>query len=254
MKKTVKIVIICMVVLGIQITLTAAEYSQDLFRQANQLYEKGNFSEALKIYEELSRTTSHWKLFYNIGNCHFKMDQPVQAKINYLRARRLKPFEYSIQKNIEIVDKHLKDKISPRKPDFIERMMLKIESVVSLNVLSITVLVVIIILNVFIFILIKKGKSRLILYGVSFSLIVFILFSGYLYYRVEKYNRRDTAVIIEEDAQFRSGPGENNTILFKVHPGLEVKIIDHSVNRKWFQVSASSEIAGWIEAESLELI
>ncbi|UCH93833.1 MAG: SH3 domain-containing protein [Candidatus Aminicenantes bacterium] len=234
--------------------INAVPVLQERFDRANQLYEEGNYSEALNIYLEIEKAYRHWKVFYNIGNCYYKLHRPVPAKIYYLRARRLEPFEPSIQKNIEIVNKLLKDKIPSPKPDFLSRMLMRIESLLSLDVLSIGLLVLIVIFNGFVFILIKKGKSRFILYGASFSLILAVLFAGYHIHRVNQYNRRNIAVIIKEDAQLRSGPGENQTVLFKVNPGLEVKIIDQSGNMKWVQVTASAEIAGWIEEKSLERI
>jgi tetratricopeptide (TPR) repeat protein len=254
MKPTIAWILLCLVLFVNGAVIGAADVSRDGFDKANQLYEKGKYTEALNQYLEIEKAGSHWKVFYNMGNCYYKLHQPVRAKVYYLKARRLEPFEPSIQKNIEIVNKRLKDKVPASKPDFISRLLMRIESILSLNVLSITLLLLVVIFNGFVFMLIKKGKSRFILYGVSFSLILSVLFAGYHIHRVNKYNRRNIAVIIKKDAQLRSGPGENNTVLFKVNPGLEVKIIDRGGNKKWLQVSASSEIAGWIEAESLEQI
>jgi tetratricopeptide (TPR) repeat protein len=254
MKPTIAWILLCFVLLGNGTVIGAADISQDGFDKANRLYEEGKYAEALNQYLEIEKAGSHWKLFYNTGNCYYKLNQPVRAKIYYLKARRLEPFEPSIQKNIEIVNKRLKDKVPSPKPDFISRLLMRIESILALNILSITLLLLVVIFNGFVFMLIKKGKNRFILYGVSFSLILTLLFTGYHIHRVNKYNQRNIAVIIKEDAQLRSGPGENNTVLFKVNPGLEVKIIDQGGNKKWLQVSASSEIAGWIEAESLEQI
>lgn len=225
---------------------------QDRFAEANQLYEDGNYAEALRIYREIETNGSHWKLFYNIGNCYFKLNQLVQAKIYYLKAQRYHPFEHSIQNNIDIVNKYLNEKNPYPKPDFISRVLLRIESIISLNVLSIMLLVFIFIFNGFLFMWIKKGKNRLIIYGVFFSLFLSLLAGTYHIYRVGKYNQGNIAVITKGNSQLRSGPGENNTVLFKVNPGLQVKIIDHS--RNWLQVTASSDIAGWIEAENLERI
>jgi len=241
---------------------SAADSSQARFDRANQLYEEGNYAGALDIYREIegqgekneTGTYSHWKLFYNMGNCYYKLNRPVRAKIYYLRAQGLKPFENSIKKNIDIVNKRLNDKTPSPAPDFISRLFLRIESFITLNVLSVFLLILIIGLNVFVFLLIKKGKNRFLIYGVSFSLIIVLLLSGYHIYRVGKADSRNIAVITREDSQLRSGPGENNTVLFKVNPGLKVKIIDAGGNKKWLQVSASSQIAGWIEAENLEPI
>jgi len=230
----------------------AATMPQDRFDEANRLYEEENIAAALKIYTEIAQTGANWKLFYNMGNCYFKLNQPVQAKIHYLKAQRLEPFDSAIQKNIAIVNKVLNDKVPVPKPDFVSRVLLRIESIISLTLLSVMLLISVIIFNVFVFKWISKGKSRWILYGVSFSLAVTLLAAGYHLYRTGKYNRRDTAVITTAESQLRSGPGRNNTILFKVNPGLQVKIIDSS--RNWLQVSASSDIAGWIEEENLKRI
>lgn len=225
---------------------------QEKFNQGSQLYEKGRYSEALSLYLDIENTTPHWKLFYNMGNCYYKMGDYVRAKVYYLRARRLKPFEPSILKNIDIVDKRFSDRIAEEKPDFLTRAALRIESIISVNLVSAALLVLVFILNLFIFLLLKKGKSRFRLYGVSFSLVITLLIGGYHIYRTGKQNVRDTAVILKEDSQLRSGPGENNTILFKVNPGLKVKIIEKS--RDWVQVSASSQVAGWLQEDRLERI
>jgi tetratricopeptide (TPR) repeat protein len=237
---------------GFSVTGAAAEGFQESFDRANQLYEEGKYGEALGVYLETGEKGAHWKLFYNTGNCYFKTGQTVRAKIYYLKAQRLNPFEASIQKNIDIVNKRLNDKIPYPRPDFVSRVMLRIESIISLNVLSVLLVIIIVIFNVFAFMWIKKGKSRLIIYGVSFSLVLVLVVGGYHMYRVGKHNRRNIAVITSENSQLRSGPGQNNTVLFKVNPGLKVKIIDQS--RNWLQVSASSDIAGWLEAGNLERI
>ena len=59
-------------------------------------------------------------------------------------------------------------------------------------------------------------------------------------------------MIVLNDSELRSGPGTGNTVLFDVSPGVTVRIIEK--NRDWVQVSGSSEIAGWIRAESIERI
>lgn len=253
MKKRFIYVIMCLVlVVGARFVSAAAGGFQERFNQAEQLYEDGKYAEALAAYQDIERTVAHWKLFYNMGNCYYKMNNVVKAKIYYLRAERLNPFDASIQKNIDIVDKQFSDKIEGEEPDFLTRLALRIESVISLNILSVILLIVVVILNAFIFLLIKKGKSRFRLYGVSFSLVIVLVIGGYHIYRTGKQNLRNTAVIVKADSELRSGPGESNTILFKVNPGLKVKIIEKS--RNWVQVSASAQVAGWVEEDRLERI
>jgi tetratricopeptide (TPR) repeat protein len=232
--------------------LRGDELSGETFDEANRLYEAGKYTEALKTYREIEQQGAHWKLFYNMGNCYYKLNDFVKAKIYYLRAERLKSFDASIQKNIDIVNNKFSDKIPGEEPDFIGRVIKKIESAISLNAVSVVLLISVLILNLFIFLLIKKGKNRLLIYGVSFSLMFSLLIFSYHAYRINKQNLKDTAVIVKPESTLRSGPGETNTILFKVNPGIKVKIIDKS--RDWVQVSASKEIAGWIEGNHIERI
>ncbi len=222
------------------------------FSNANKLYEEGKYAEALAGYLEIEKNAAHWRLFYNTGNCYYKLGNFIKAKIYYLRAQRLEPFEPSIRKNLRILDKRFSDKITPKKEDFLSRVALRFESLVSLNVVTVLLLMLVLVLNGFIFLLIKKGSSRFRIYGISFSLVVVLLVGGYHVYRAGKVNRRNTAVVVKTDSQLRSGPGESNTVLFKVNPGLKVKIIDKS--RDWVQVSASSQVAGWIEEKRIERI
>jgi tetratricopeptide (TPR) repeat protein len=233
-------------------SLSFPALSNEDFRTANQLYEEGKYAEALSIYHSIESGGIHWKLYYNIGNCYYKLNKFVKAKIYYLKAQKVEAFNDSIKNNIQLVDKILNIKITEEKPDFLTRATLKIESVISMNIISVVFILIIFILNVFIFFLIKKGKSRLLLYGFSFSLLLVFLIGMYHIHRVNRINQENIAVILKPKSELRSGPGDTNTILFDVNPGVKVKIIDTS--RDWFQVSASSQIAGWIKKDRLERI
>ena len=176
----------------------------------------------------------------------------MQAKVYYLRAQRLNSSEPDINKNLQVVNEHFLDRVPEQKPDFISRIILKIESVITLNLLAVGLLFLVFLLNGFIFLLATGGKKRWLLYGISFCLVLILIGGGYLLHRQAKGKRRHVAVVMAEKAELRSGPGFDNTVLFQVHPGLKVRIINQS--RNWLQVSASDKIAGWIEAERLERI
>jgi hypothetical protein len=235
--------------LGLALVTSAADPIQNLFEQGNRLYEQGQFARALESYEKIERSQGSWKLFYNMGNCHFKLDRFLKAKIYYLKARKIRPLHRSILKNISIVNRRFKDRIPEEKMDFLERSLLRIESWIPLNVISFLLIFFVALFNVSLFTVIRKGRNKWALYGLLFSLILSMLLTGIHVYRVQKRNIRNVAVVIHEQTPLRSGPGSDNTVLFKVNPGLEVKLIDTS--GQWFQVSASEDIAGWIRKEEL---
>lgn len=200
--------LVCLIwALGFFSSAWAANMSQTRFDQANHLYEQGKYTEALAIYQEIEKNGSHWKLFFNCGNCYYKLGQWVNAKIYFLKARRLEPFEPAITKNIDIVNKRLNDKIATPTPDFISRLVLRIESMITLNVLSLILFLSWLIFNGFLFLLFSRGKRRWVIYGMAFSFLLLLLVASYHIYRVGKFQDRSVAVITVADSQLRSGPG-----------------------------------------------
>lgn len=249
MKKAVILIILGLFLVG---SGWAVESRRSLFDSANRLYEQGDFSGALRLYQQLENRVASWKLSYNIGNCHFKLNDFVKAKIYYLRAKKSKPLHPSIEKNIRIVNSRFKDRIPGKKIDFINRLWLKIESSIPIDVVSGLLALFLFLLNGSIFLWMKQGTRKPVIYGFMLSLVLSVLTASYHIYRVDKSSTRNTAVVVRIDAQLRSGPGGDNTVLFSVHPGLTVRIIERS--GEWFQVSASSDIAGWINHEYVEII
>jgi tetratricopeptide (TPR) repeat protein len=247
-----KNIVVFIGILILAVMVVSAEDFQQRFDSANELYEKGCYTEALELYRTIENSMFNWKLFYNMGNCQFKLNRFIEAKIYYLKARQLKPLQSSIEKNIQIVNKNFKDKIPEKEIDFLGRVVLKVESLISLNFISYLLIVFIIMFNFSLFILVKRRRNKWALYGLFFFLLLSIFTSMLHIYRVQKRNSQNTAVIIRDNAQLRSGPGQDNTVLFKVNPGLEVRIIDRS--NGWLQVSASSDITGWIQEDRLSMI
>jgi tetratricopeptide (TPR) repeat protein len=222
------------------------------FAAANRLYEQGRYAEALPVYLNIARQASDWQVLYNIANCHYKLGNYLQAKVHYLKARRLRPLEPAIARNIAMTNRHFLDDARLPEPDFVTRAVQTLESWVSMDTLSVMLLLAALLFNAFLFLLLTRGRSRKRLYALGFSLLLVAGLGACHVARAAALGGSDTAVIQEENSPLRSGPGEDNTVLFKVNPGLEVRIIDRSGD--WVQVTASERIAGWIEKKRLVLI
>ena len=222
------------------------------FEKGITAYQKGDFEAALGNFLEVEKFGTHWKNLYNIGNTHYKLENFTQAKIYYLKALKLNPSKKMIRSNIKMVNKKFKDEIIDDEPEFIQLIFMKIESVLSTNILSILVIILVLSVNLFIFLLIRKKKMKLMIYGVSFTMLFLILVSGYLIFRVNKLNNQNLAVVKVSEANLRSGPAERNTVLYKVHSGLKMRIL--KINQTWLLVSAESDVSGWIKKESIEII
>ena len=94
-----KNIVVFIGILVLAVMVASGEDFQQRFDSANDLYEKGLYTEALELYRTVENSMFSWKLYYNMGNCQFKLNRFIEAKICYLKARQLKPLQPSIGNN-----------------------------------------------------------------------------------------------------------------------------------------------------------
>lgn len=246
-----RIVYIVLITIFLTVSVSSTSYKTD-FSNANSFYEKGDFNAALEQYLKIESNISNWKLFYNIGNSYFKLGDLVKSKIYFLKAKRLVPFNESVNKNLGIIESSLNNNIQLREPGFASNVLKKIESFITIDILSVFLILILLTFAFFEMMLIKTGRTKRSVYGIIISFIMILLLFSYHMIRVGNYNKIKLAVVIRSESKLRSGPGIDNTVLFDITPGITVKIVDQ--NRDWVQVTASPEIAGWIESEKIEKI
>jgi tetratricopeptide (TPR) repeat protein len=231
------------------IILPDAPGLQNYFNQGIHAYENGLYEEALGHFQRAEERGLHFKLLYNLGNTHYKLENYLQAKVYYLKALKYKPADKQLRHNIRVVNKRFRDLPGPEKEDLLNLMFIRIKSVFYPRDLAFMVLGLVVLLNLFVFFRILGQRKRWILYGLVLSLLLVVLFFSMFIIRTSGIRDSSTAVVRPADAVLRSGPGNQNTVLFNIHSGLTVRIVNR--NRDWVYVSAGSRINGWIRDETL---
>ena len=250
MKKT----IILILFIFITNSLLKGETVTEMFSAGNELYKQNKYSEALKIYNRIKEKREDWKVYNNIGNCYYRLMDFVKAKIFYLRAKKLNKLEVDIDNNIKVVNRMFKDKNPERKVEFFSNTISKIESYISLNLLTILLVIFILAFNTFLFLLLKNrgnGKNKYFLY----LLVVLFIFSTftafYLSYRVDQKNKRVLGVVLKDNTALRSGK-DNRSKSEIINAGLDLKIIED--DEDWVRVRITDEVEGWVKKTDIEII
>ncbi len=250
MKKTI-ILILLVLMTGL---LLVSETKSDLFDKANELYKEKKYKEALQIYNKIEKDIIDWKLYYNIGNSYYRLKDFVKAKIYYLKAKKLNMIEADIDKNINIVNHLFKDIAPERRLEYFRNALGKIESILSINLLTMLLIFFVFIFNIILFLQFwnrKKGRKKFLLY----ALLVLFVFSTstalYLSYRHNQNNKRIIAVVLKNNTPLRSGKdmAGNSGI---INAGLDVKIIE--VDENWVRIRVTDEIEGWVKKVDIEII
>lgn len=105
-----KTLYIVLFALSLQMTATA---SPSLKVDADSAYIKENYQEAASLYEKVLEEGHSSEVYYNLGNCYYRLEKIGPAVLNYERALLLNPGDGNIRHNLELARSKTLDKISP---------------------------------------------------------------------------------------------------------------------------------------------
>ena len=101
------------------LVVAAQERPEDIWPKANDAYSLGEWKRALELYESIeNKGVVSERLYYNMGNTHYKMGDNARAILYYERALKLNPANKDAENNIKIAQIHTLDKIEVL-PEFV---------------------------------------------------------------------------------------------------------------------------------------
>ncbi len=228
-----------------------ADDSNSIFKKGNQLYEKGNYDEAVKEYSKLrEQGFESGNIYFNLGNAYYKKSELGKAILNYERAKRLIPGDNDLKSNYKYALSKIENTAPQTSMPATERIS-GIYSNLTLNGLTILVSVVYIliisILTASIFI--QSVRRYAVIVSCSLSLI-FISTAFSLYSRISVLDNE--AIILSKNAEVKFEPIDNATTHFTLYEGMKIYILEAKDN--WIKIRRSDGKSGWIKKDSIETI
>lgn len=221
--------------------------SLDTLSQAEELYRHGKFSAALTIYEqELKTHPNDPFVYYNIGNCYFKMGSRGLAVANYYRAFKLAPRDTDIRHNLALALSASGERLTPAgMPEILHKTFFGL-SYAELKGLCLVLFWLFCSLACIWLLKRRFGKVcfvSLLLLGISLA----------WFYCRHSLETRTLAVVASPTAEIRSGPGVNFPASANMTQGHLVVIQDEKDS--WYQVVIPAQgLKGWVEKGTVEKI
>lgn len=231
-----------------------AEESTVQFEQANQLYRNGKYQDAARIYEQVVKNGFEGPdLFFNLGNCYFKLGNTPFAIVAYERARRLAPHDEDILYNLRLANLRIVDKIEPI-PSFF--MLDWWHNFVNLFAAERWALLTVILLWGMavaggIGVMSRSFLVRRIAGMVSAALLlcgILALVCEVQRDRIEENTK--AAVVVTATVPVKSAPDAGSTDLFVIHEGLKLEILD--TVGEWKKIRLADGKVGWLMEGSVE--
>jgi tetratricopeptide (TPR) repeat protein len=221
--------------------------SGEVFKQGTLEYNLGNYENALEIFESI-KDSGHVnaQLYYNLGNCYYKLDQKGMAVACFLKARRLDPRSEDIKANLYFVRSTLRDKYedSLQNPiwEFVKNSSLYFKAnELTWFIFAFYILAIIILIYMVFF---KERNTAVIIIILA---LVFLMVAGgsMLAVNLKLNYHTPRAVILEPEVDILSGPGATGDVRFTAHEGLTFSILRQESG--YYEGIFANKLKGWVE-------
>ncbi len=229
----------------------------DSLTEAHKAYQQGeaaqtiaereiHFNQALKLY--LENEKPHGKMYYNIGNCYYQLNQPGMAIWYYQKAEKLLPRDHKIEQNLAKAKEQVK---APFHKEYeIKKRLLFWQYFLSPQERSIAFialsLITFILSSSYIW-LKKKGLKYL---TIAFCLMTFVMGTA-----LSQFDLKEKTGIFIQPSLLRCDAGmQYKAVDQNLIPIGEIfKVLELSEDGSWVKVKVSQNKKGYVNSELVRL-
>jgi tetratricopeptide (TPR) repeat protein len=233
-----------------------AQSTHELFSAGNKSYQEGNIERAVQYYETiLERGEESGALYYNLGNCYYRLTQYGLSRLNYERAKRFIYSDESLNENIAMLKLSLVDQIEAP-PKFILNEIWDhfIALFSSKTIVWLTAGIYVVFLIVWAIYLHLNRRMKRNKFQAVFYLGIFFLFFSVIvtFYKINIDENQKFGVVLSSAVTVYAAPSELDTELFILHEGTKARILIAKQN--WYEIQLIDGKKGWLKKNSMEKI
>ena len=228
----------------------------DNTEKANAAYAAGDFEKALELYLQVVKEKGESAaVFYNIGNCYYRLEKIAHSILYYERSLLLNPGNKDTRFNLEIAKLKTVDKIEAIDDFFLSGWFLSVRNLMSTDGWSYFSIVsfIFFIGGAFLFFFSRKIFLKKIGFFAGLGWLIFVIFGNIFAYQQKKeLTNRNTAIIFSATTTIKGSPDNSGTDLFILHEGTKVEV--KSKLGDWNEIETADGNVGWIRSNEIEII
>ncbi len=233
-----------------------AQTPANLFKTANEFYQKGDYENALKNYQLIeSKHLESADLYFNLGNTYYKLNQVAPAIFYFEKALKLDPTNQDIINNLSFAQRMTIDKIESLPKTFLQKLgdnyirKFSFETWALIAIISSFLFVLLFLIYYFSY---HSGLKRLYFILSIASIISIILSFAFAYTGFNFEKSHQPAIIFSQSVNVKNAPTTNSTDVFELHEGTKVIILEQVDD--WLKIKLADGKIGWIAKTDLKAL
>lgn len=223
---------------------------------ADKEYAKGNYLQASKDYSDLLKVGESVELYYNLGNCYYRLGNITKSIIAYEKAHRLSPSDRDVTFNLEFVREKTIDKIERQEKNFFSAGYTMLQNLMDMDAWArLSIVAFFACLGMAMLFLLGRDEwmRKLGFYVALLSVFVFVFSTLFAWQQKHNFDARDRAVVVAPSASVKQTPSDSSADAVVVHEGTAVQIVDRTMS-DWYSVKLDDGKEGWLKRNTLEVI
>jgi tetratricopeptide (TPR) repeat protein len=230
--------------------------AQDYFNKGNQVYQSGNYQEAINQYETALQSGYHAaELYENLGHAYSKQNQVGKAILNYEKGLLMQPKSATIQENLDFLKNKIGIATNSNSDFLLLQWWTQIRDVLSPNIWSILTLLFAFVNFWLLHVILMKKDGNKPVKHVRYLYILLPLFLLILLIAknsTEHANNCNAAIVIAKNTTLFTDPDPKTEAIDVLPEGSKIIILDQI--GVWTKAQLLSGEEGWVESGVLERI
>ena len=230
-------------------------FAQSGFEKGNALYQKGEYKQAAQEYENILKEEKQHsaELYFNLGNCYYKLNKVAPSIYNYEKALVLKPNDAETLNNLKFARKLTIDEIKDVPKVGFAKLIQNFTGIFNYNTWAwISIGIAFIFLLSFIGYYFSQLTLSKRIYFIGMFILLFALLLSVSAGITEKshYDNDLPAIVFAEMTEVRSEPQKAGSSIFLLHEGAKVYVKETLEN--WKKIELTDGTEGWIDASAIK--
>ncbi len=228
----------------------------DAFNNANALYATGDYSGAVKAYNDIVSTKKiSAELYFNLGNAHYKLNNTAQSIYNYEKALQLNPKDKAIKQNLVFANNMKIDAIEVLPKIGYSKYFNKFAKCFKTDTWAILSVVasLLFVVSTILYFFTSVTRPKRVYFITSFSLLLLgFACLGIAYYKSNNIDNKTYAIVFAKESQLKTEANFKSEDALTLHEGTKVLVLEKDKN--WLRVKLSDGKTAWVLKDDLKLL